>query len=82
MSLNTAPLGLLITEQGRMRTQLKTVTLNHMKYKPVGSNAPPLIQKWEGIPNCITEDDNDDEAADSNASVMPTPMAPLLPRVS
>ena len=34
-----------ITEQGRVWPKLKMVTLNHIKHKPVWSNAHPLIQK-------------------------------------
>ena len=36
-----------VTEQGRAWPKLKMVTLNHIKDKPVRSNALPLIQKWE-----------------------------------
>ena len=39
-----------VTEQGRVWPKLKMVTLNHIKHKPVRSNASPLIQKWESIP--------------------------------
>ena len=34
-----------VTEQGRMRPMLKMVTPNHIKHKPVGCNASPLIKK-------------------------------------
>ena len=34
-----------IMEQGMMRPLLKLVTLKHIKHKPIGSNAPPLISK-------------------------------------
>ena len=71
-----------IKEQGRMRPKLMMVTLNHIKHKPVGSNAPPLIQKWESILTCITEEKDDYDAVDCNRSGMLTPMAPLLPTVS
>ena len=53
-----------IMEQGRTWTNLKMVIMNYIKQKPVGSNAPPLVKKWESIPTCIIEDD--DEAVDCN----------------
>ena len=65
-----------------MRPKLKMVTLNHIKHRPVESNTPPLMQTWESIPTYITEEDDDDEAVDCSTSGTPTPMAPLLPKVS
>ena len=44
-----------IMEQGKTRPVLKMVTLDYIKHKPVGSNAPQLIQKWESVSTCITE---------------------------
>ena len=38
---------LKVTEQGRTGSKLKMVALNHIKHKPVGCNASPLIQKSE-----------------------------------
>ena len=35
-----------VTKQGRMGPKLKMVTLNHIKHKPVGCNASPLIKKF------------------------------------
>ena len=70
-----------ITEQGRMRPKLQMVTLNHIKHRPVGSNVPVLIQKWESVLICITGEE-DEEGVDCNISGMPNPMAPLLSIVS
>ena len=37
-----------VTEKGRMGSKLKMVTPNHIKHKPVGYNASPLIKKnWK-----------------------------------
>ena len=36
-----------VTEQGRTGSKLKMVTPNHIKHKPVGWNASPLIKKLE-----------------------------------
>ena len=40
-----------VTEQGRTRPKLKIVTPNHIKHKPVGCNASPLIKKFEKYTN-------------------------------
>ena len=55
------------------------VSLNHIKHKYVGSNAFPLIQKWESVPTWKTKDEDDEEAVDYDTSRALTPMAPLLP---
>ena len=73
--LNIKPLE--ITQQGRMRPKLNMVTLNHIKHKPVGSKAPPLIQKVGNIPTCITEED--DRAVDHKTSGMPIRDHLILP---
>ena len=36
-----------VTEQGRMGYKLMMVTPNHIKHKPIGGNASPLIKKFE-----------------------------------
>ena len=36
-----------VTEQGRMGSKLRMVAPNHIKHKPVGCNASPLIKKFE-----------------------------------
>ena len=36
-----------VMEQGSMGSKLKMVALNHIKHKPVGCNASPLIKKFE-----------------------------------
>ena len=36
-----------VLEQGRMGPKLKMVTPNHIKHKPVGCNASPLVKKIE-----------------------------------
>ena len=36
-----------VTEQGRMGSKLKMVTLNHIQHKPFGCNASPLIKKFK-----------------------------------
>ena len=36
-----------VTKQGRMGPKLKMVTLNHIKHKPIGCNASPLIKKFK-----------------------------------
>ena len=61
-----------------MRPMLKIVILNHINHKPDGSNAPPLIQKWESALTCITEEEEDDEAVDYNTSGIPTLWLPFF----
>ena len=43
-----------ITEQWKLDPKLKMMALSHIKYKLIGSNAPPLIQKVGGVPTCTT----------------------------
>ena len=72
-----------IMEQGRMRPNLKMVTLNPIKHKAVGSNGPPLNQNLWSVPTCITEEDEEvEEDVDCNTSGMLIPMVPLLPSMS
>ena len=40
-----------VMEQGRMGPKLKMVTPNHIKHKPVGCNASPLIKKFDKYTN-------------------------------
>ena len=39
-----------VTEQGRMGPKLKMMSPNHIKHKPFGRNASPLIKNLKSIP--------------------------------
>ena len=56
-----------------MALKLKMVTFNHIKYKPVGSNASPLILNFGSVPTCATDEDDVDDIVDCNTSGMPSP---------
>ena len=57
------------------------VIFNHMKHKPSGSNASPLIKNSGSVPTCTTEEDDGGEVKDCNTSGMLFPKAPLLPSI-
>ena len=61
---------------------LKMMTFNHIKHKPIGSNASPLFKNLGSIPTCTTEEDDVQEVVDCSISGMPSSMASLLPRVN
>ena len=69
-----------VMEQGRMGSKLKMVTPNHIKHKPIGCNASPLIKKFEKHTNlkvADVDDDEEEEVKGSGTSGMPTPMPPF-----
>ena len=57
-----------VMEQGRMRPKLKMVTPNHIKHKPVGCNASPLIKKFEKHTSLNAADVDDEEAEETEGS--------------
>ena len=58
------------------------VTFNHVKDKPIGSNASPLIKNWVSVTTCTMDEDDVDEVLDCNTLGMLSPTAPILPRIS
>ena len=42
------------------------VILHHIKHKPIGSNASPLIQEFRKGTNRIPDEDDDDEDCDTS----------------
>ena len=71
-----------ITKQGMARPKLKMVMLNHIKYKPVRSNACPLVKNGKAYQPKKTKDKDDEEAVYYDTSDVPTPTASLLPSIS
>ena len=74
-----------VTEQGRTGPKLKMVTPNHIKHKPVGCNASPLIKNLKSIPTSKSADVDDEEADEAEGpgtSGVLTPMAPLSPSLN
>ena len=70
-----------VMEQGRMGSKLKMVAPNHIKHKPVGGNAFPLIKNLKSIPtwNFADVDDEEDEEVEGCGTLgVPTPM-PTFP---
>ena len=64
-----------------MGPKLKMVTPNHIKYKPVGCNASPLIKNLKSRSTrkaADVDDEEDEEAEGSGKSGVPTPMLPFL----
>ena len=56
---------------------MKMVTPNHIKHKPVRSNASPLIQKMVVHTNLKTKDEDEEEAVDCDMD-HDNPMAPFF----
>ena len=69
-----------VTEQGRMGSELKMVTPNYIKHKPVRCNASVMLDQkiWKAYQPEKTADEDDEEAEDHDTSGMPTPMYPFL----
>ena len=65
-----------------MAPKLEMVIFNHIKHKPIGSNASPLPKNSGSVPICTMYEDDMDEVVDCNTSGMPSPMAFLLFRIS
>ena len=72
-----------VTEQGRMGSKLKMVAPNHIKHKPVGCNASPLIKKFEkhtNLKHVVDVDDEEDEEVEGSGTsgVHQPPCPPFL----
>ena len=68
-----------IMEQGRVSPKLQMVILQHIKYKPIGSNASPLIKIIGKAYQPVKPKNQDvEEAVDCGVLI---PMVPLFPSI-